>query len=186
MHLKAFLDRGGVFITEGPSAGFPIDMALTRRLAITEPRGLTVRGAVLRAEVADAQSPITYGYGDSLAVYFSRAPVFRINKNLGDSRIPDWYKDAVWQHEVPRPVLTFAKKKLLMSGMAKGENALGGTPAVVDVPVGEGHVVLFAHRPFWRWETRGSHALVFNTMLHWNDLRTGWPERPTDDEDEEE
>ena len=68
--------------------------------------------------------------------------------------------------------------------MAKGESEMAGTPAVVDVPVGEGHVVLFANRPFRRWSTHGSHALVFNTMLHWNDLRTGWPERPDEDEEE--
>ena len=55
---------------------------------------------------------------------------------------------------------------------------------VVDVPVGKGHVVLFAIRPFWRWQTQGSHALVFNTVLHWNDLHSGWPEREEEQEEE--
>ena len=44
-------------------------------------------------------------------------------------------------------------------------------------------MVLFATNPFWRLETSGSHALVLNTMLHWNDLRAGWPERPGEEED---
>ncbi|GAG52163.1 unnamed protein product, partial [marine sediment metagenome] len=96
---------------------------------------------------------------------------------------PDWYKDEVWAQEVPRVILSFAKKNLLLSGMLKGEEELTGTPAVVDVPVGKGHVVLFAIRPFWRWETHGSHALVFNTMLHWKNLRIGWPQRPPEDEE---
>jgi hypothetical protein len=186
LHLKTFLDRGGVFITEGQTASFPIDMALTRNISIKETRNLTVRGSVLRAEVTDDESPITYGFADTLGVYFSSAPVFQINKNVGNYRTPDWFKDEVWMKEVPRPVLSFAKKNLLMSGMAKGESEMAGSPAVVDVPVGEGHVILFANRPFWRWETRGSHALVFNTMLHWNDLRTGWPERPSEDEEDED
>ena len=69
-----------------------------------------------------------------------------------------------------------------MSGMLRGEKSLSGKPAIVDVPVGQGHVILFGNRPFWRWETHGSHSLVFNTMLHWNDLRTGWPERPSQGE----
>ena len=103
---------------------------------------------------------------------------------MGNYRTPDWYKDAAWAQEVPRVVLRFAKKDLLMSGMMRNGGELTGTPAVVDVPVGEGHVVLFANRPFRRWSTHGSHALVFNTMLHWNDLRTGWPERPPEDDDE--
>ncbi len=87
---------------------------------------------------------------------------------------------------MPRVVMNFAKQGLLMSGMMNGESELAGTPAVVDVPVGKGHVVLFANRPFRRWNTQGSHSLVFNTMLHWNDLRTGWPERPDPDDEEEE
>ena len=184
INLKAFIERGGVFITEGRTAAFPIDMALTRRISIKQTRNMTVRGSVLRAEVADAASPIVYGYPDTLAVYFSQSPVFQINKNVGNYRTPDWYKDEVWTQEVPRVVLKFAKKGLLLSGMANGESEMGGAPAVVDVPVGQGHVVLFANRPFRRLSTHGSHALVFNTMLHWNDLRTGWPEHPAEDDDE--
>lgn len=184
INLKAFVEQGGVFITEGATSAFPIDMALTRRISIKQTRTLAVRGSVLRAEVADTTSPIIYGYPDTLAVYFSQAPVFEINKNVGNYSTPDWYKDEVWTQEVPRVVLNFAKKGLLMSGMATGENEMAGTPAVVDVPVGDGHVVLFANRPFRRWSTQGSHALVFNTMLHWNDLRTGWPDRPADEEEE--
>lgn len=182
-NLKAFLDRGGVFITEGNTAAFPIDMALTRRIAIKTTRSLQARGAVVRAQVADTTSPITYGYEGDLPVYFNQTPVFQINMNVGSFRDPDWYKDAVWAQEVPRVAFRFAKKDLWMSGMLKGEDEMAGTPAVVDVPVGDGHVILFANRPFRRWNTQGSHALVFNAMLHWNDLRTGWPARPAEDDE---
>ena len=185
-NLKAFIEGGGVFITEGTTAAFPIDMALTRRISIKRTKDLLARGCVVRAEVEDKASPITYGYSDSLAVYFSQAPVFQVRKKLEDFRMPDWLKDEIWEKEVPRVVVKFAKKGLRMSGMLRGEEELAGAPAVVDVPVGRGHVVLLANRPFWRGETRGSHALVFNTLLHWNDLRTGWPERPEEDEEEEE
>jgi hypothetical protein len=43
----------------------------------------------------------------------------------------------------------------------------------VDQPVGSGHVVLYALRPFWRWQTHGAYPLVFNALLHWNDLSAG-------------
>ncbi len=182
MNLKRFIRNGGVFITEGSTAAFPIDMAITRRIRIKRTRNLIARGSVIKAQVTDKKSPIVYGYTDTLAVYFSQVPVFQINKNLGGFRVPDWVKDEMWQKEVPRPVVSFAKKGLLLSGMLKGEKEMAGAPAVVDCPVGEGHVVLFANRPFWRWETHGSHALVFNTILHWNDLRIGWPQRPKEEE----
>ena len=72
--------------------------------------------------------------------------------------MPEWQKDEIWEKEMPRVVLNFAKKNILMSGMLEGEKELAGAPVIVDVPVGKGHVVLFANRPFWRWQTRGSHA----------------------------
>ncbi len=177
-NLKAFVERGGVFITEGSTVSLPIDMAITRRVSIRSTKQLVARGTVLKTTVADEASPIVYGYADSLAAYFNQSPVLRVDTSLGGTATPDWFKDEVWQKEMPRTVMNFSKKDVLMSGMLRGESEIAGTPAVVDVPVGQGHVVLFAIRPFWRLQTYGSHALVFNTMLHWNDLRTGWPERP--------
>jgi hypothetical protein len=179
--LKEFIAGGGVFVTEGSTARFPIEMAITRRVSIKRTSKLQARGTVLKAVVTDEASPIAYGYPDSLAVYFNQAPVFQIRKDLSSPFIPDWLKDEYWEKEIPRVVVGFAKEDILMSGMLRGEQEIAGAPAVIDAPVGEGHVVLFANRPFWRWQTRGSHALVFNTLLHWNDLRTGWPARPGPD-----
>ena len=51
---------------------------------------------------------------------------------------------------------------------------------IVDAPLGEGHVVMFAIRPFWRWQTQGTFFLAFNTILNWNDLDAGFVEE--DDE----
>jgi hypothetical protein len=50
---------------------------------------------------------------------------------------------------------------------------LAEKPAVLDCPVGRGHIVLFANNPMWRWQTHGSHALVFNAILNWDHLGTG-------------
>jgi|Deesub1362B_J571_1020462.scaffolds.fasta_scaffold02771_2 hypothetical protein len=183
-NLARFIRRGGVFITEGSTCSFPIDVGLVRRVSIRRTQKLLARGTVLRSKIADPKSPITYGFPDTLAVYFNRGPVFRINKSVGNYLTPDWLKDEIWYKEVPRVVLSFPKKRLLLSGVLRGEQEMAGAPAVVDVPVGDGHVVLFAIRPFWRWETHGSHALVWNTILHWNDLRTGWPERKEEEQEE--
>lgn len=184
--LKMFIEKGGLFITEGSTAALPIDMAITRRVSIKQSRNLVARGSLFRAIVEDGNSPIMYGYQDTVAVYFSQSPVFQVNKNTGGFRNPDWLQDEIWQKEVPRVVLSFAKKNILMSGMLKGENEISGAPLVLDAPVGDGHVVLFANRPFWRWQTRGSHAMVFNAILHWNDLRTAWPARKSEEEEQEE
>jgi hypothetical protein len=155
-------------------------MAITRRVSVRQTRQLQARGSVLRATVNDAASPIAYGYDGALAVYFNQAPVFNVADDVSSPFIPDRLKDAYWENEVPRVVISFAERDVLMSGMLRGEREIAGTPAVIDAPVGAGHVILFANRPFRRWQTRGSHALVFNAMLHWNDLRAGWPSRPAE------
>jgi hypothetical protein len=75
----------------------------------------------------------------------------------------------------PRIVLRFAsdEKNLLVSGMLAGGGELAGKPAVIDVPVGKGHVVMFANNPMWRHQTHGSFSLLFNAALNFNHLHVG-------------
>jgi hypothetical protein len=55
---------------------------------------------------------------------------------------------------------------------------LANAPAVVDVPVGRGHVVLFATNPMWRHQTQGAFFLLFNAALHYDSLGVGRPAPP--------
>jgi Zinc carboxypeptidase len=75
----------------------------------------------------------------------------------------------------PRVVMKFPDRadRILLSGTLGGGEALQGKAQVVDAPVGDGHVVMFAIRPFWRWQTQGTFFLGFNTILNWNDLDAG-------------
>jgi hypothetical protein len=81
----------------------------------------------------------------------------------------------------PRVVLRYAKcaDDLLVSGMLGGADELAGTPALIDAPLGAGHVILFGINPMWRFQTQGSFALVFNAMLNRAALSTGWPPEPS-------
>jgi Zinc carboxypeptidase len=75
----------------------------------------------------------------------------------------------------PRVVLRFAsdEKNLLVSGMLAGGSELANKPAIVDVPVGRGHVVMFATNPMWRHQTQGEFFLIFNAALNYNNLDAG-------------
>lgn len=75
----------------------------------------------------------------------------------------------------PRVILRFAsdEKTLLISGMLAGGNELANRPAVVDVPVGRGHVVMFATNPMWRHQTQGEFFLLFNAALNYDNLSVG-------------
>ncbi|HMI48525.1 MAG TPA: hypothetical protein VK481_07635, partial [Gemmatimonadaceae bacterium] len=73
----------------------------------------------------------------------------------------------------PRVVLRFSdQRELLASGLLDGSD-VAQRPAVVDVPVAKGHVILFANNPMYRGETIGSYFLVFNTLLNFDRLDAG-------------
>ena len=74
----------------------------------------------------------------------------------------------------PRVALRFdAQNTLLVSGLLNGGTDIAQRPVVVDVPVGQGHVVLFANNPIYRGETVGSYFMVFNTILNFDSLNAG-------------
>ena len=75
----------------------------------------------------------------------------------------------------PRVLLSFPTdpNDMLLSGVLVGGEALAGRAVAIDAPVGKGHVVMFANRPYWRWQTQGNFFLGFNAMLNWNDLDAG-------------
>ena len=81
--------------------------------------------------------------------------------------------------EAPRVVLQFPSNPndMLLSGTLAGGQALANRVQLVDLPLGQGHVVSFAIRPFWRWQTQGTYFLAFNAILNWNDLDAGRPQQ---------
>jgi hypothetical protein len=89
-------------------------------------------------------------------------------------------------------VLRFAsdEKNLLVSGMLAGGAELAGKPAIVDVPVGRGHVVMFATNPMWRHQTQGAFFLLFNAVLNYDNLGAGRSQparpQPTDNDEDDQ
>ena len=222
-HVKDFVEQGGLFVTIAGNASLPIDLGMIEGVSITESRDLKASGGVYNATVEDKTSPIAYGYGDGLAVYFDQEPLFRVSRNgpfggfrgsnepaqrasgRGSATDPDipqgrpyvapppkketapgeeqpvteefreTYKNWLPRpEEQPRIVLRFAEEKTLwVSGMLAGAKDLARKPAVVDVPAGKGHFVLFANNPMWRQQTQGSFFLLFNAALNFDHLNAG-------------
>jgi hypothetical protein len=75
----------------------------------------------------------------------------------------------------PRVVMQFPANAndMLLSGTLSGGQALSNRALAVDVNAGKGHIVMFALRPFWRWQTQGTYFLAFNAILNWNHLDAG-------------
>ncbi len=251
-NVAKFIDNGGLFITITGNASIPIDYGLVEGVTIQQAPDLQARGSILESVIADKLSPIAYGYGDRLAVYFNQGPVLSVAAggfggrggggggggrggrggggrggaadNEGrarptgrggpteqdtpqgrplnmaspargqatageDSQLGDVTGGgggfgrggaAVPPEMRPRVVVRFAPEdQLFVSGMLAGGRELAGTPTVVDVPRGKGHVLMFANNPMWRSETQGSYFLIFNAALNYDHLSAGVQAAPT-------
>jgi hypothetical protein len=76
----------------------------------------------------------------------------------------------------PRVVLRYApERELMLSGMMVGASEVAEKPAIVDVPHGNGHVVLFSNNPMWRDETGGTYFFLLNAIMNWDHLDAGRP-----------
>jgi zinc carboxypeptidase len=223
--LVEFVRQGGLLITEGSTATIFPEYGITSSVTVEEPSQLFARGSILRSTIADASSPIVYGYDPEVPVYFNQSPVLSVGGNRGNAptgsggfgqnitpnatplRITPFEPepsdasdqpaqrtrttpperpraedvDRVAQQTGgpsparPRVVMQFATDpgQLLLSGTLAGGQALAGRAAAIDEKIGNGHIVLFAIRPFWRWQTQGTFGLGFNAIMNWNDLDAG-------------
>jgi hypothetical protein len=106
--------------------------------------------------------------------------------------VPDEPKSEIWENPLltdeqlhnnfrvippvnrARVIFRYAdSKELLISGLVEGGDEIAQHAAVVDVPTGNGHVVLFSINPVYRGETRGTYSLVLNTILNFDSLNAG-------------
>jgi hypothetical protein len=60
--------------------------------------------------------------------------------------------------------------RFVLSGLVKNENEVNGKPAILDLPVGKGRVILFAFNPLYRYLNLSDFRFLYNALLNWNDL----------------
>ncbi len=76
VNLARFLEGGGVFVTIGNTSVFPAHFGLAEGVSIRQTSDLWAPGGVFRTRITDGASPLAYGYGNEVGVYFNRGPVF--------------------------------------------------------------------------------------------------------------
>jgi hypothetical protein len=62
---------------------------------------------------------------------------------------------------------------MLLSGTLAGGSTIENRALAIDAPLGKGHIVMFALRPFWRWQSQGTYSLAFNAIVNWDHLDAG-------------
>ena len=71
--------------------------------------------------------------------------------------------------DAPKPeievIANYAPKSLLMSGWAMGaDKFIANKPAMVEAKYGTGKIILYAFRPQFRAQPRGTYKLIFNAI----------------------
>ena len=186
-NLGEFVEQGGLLVTLGNGTMLPIETGLVRgvrREAGGVPRSsqgggaeaasaaqqaaTRTPGAHLRVSFARPEHPLAYGYGP-------RTHVFRQNFALY-SMPRRWLRMAYCTTRLDGPfdpsgvVLEWGDRDgapLVVSGQAWGESNLVGRWAILDVPVGQGHVVAFNFNPLHRDLNRGDQRLLWNALINW-------------------
>ncbi|HYG65152.1 MAG TPA: M14 family zinc carboxypeptidase, partial [Thermoanaerobaculia bacterium] len=198
VELQRFLRGGGTLITLANSGTLAVQGGLVRR--IEGPERPFTPGSELTAKVVRPEHPLAYGYEEITSVFRGNGPLWDVDKRdrgrvvlqFGtkdvdkeeekdkdasgtievediDDTEPGTKKDEKKEKEAP-------KKKLVLSGFVRNESEVDGKPAILDLPVdgagGEsgGRVILFAFNPLHRHLNLSDFRLVYNAILHWNDL----------------
>ena len=186
--LRRFVERGGLLFTEGATSRFIADMAFHPQVSTVDTPNLRARGGVFRGEVATPSHPMLYGYERrSFPLFFSQAPVLQVASGVGGrggDAVVSGPPMGIGGKPIDSTVLADAERlrarvvvrwaqnadSLLISGLIAGGGEMAGRAAVIDEPVGNGHVILMGTRPWYRWQNQGSMALAFNAIANWNAL----------------
>ncbi|HEX2120602.1 MAG TPA: M14 family zinc carboxypeptidase [Thermoanaerobaculia bacterium] len=77
-NLLRFVEEGGLLVTARDTSVFAVEYGLARWVRVVDTTKLKAPGTVVQASVADKKSPVARGYDDTVPLYFSGSPVFRV------------------------------------------------------------------------------------------------------------
>ncbi len=152
-----------MLITLGGSSQFATDFGLVRNVNSSRPSGqFYAPGPIVSAEILKPAHPIFYGYAQkNVPVRYANGPLLQVPESDRDQQV----------------LMRFpGGDDSVMSGLMKGANEIRNRPAIVDVPTGNGRVLLFATNPCYRWQNHGEFGMLFNAVMHWNDIKRTTPQ----------
>jgi hypothetical protein len=185
--IQRFVDDGGLMVTLGSGSMLALEGGLVRFVrrssggvprstaggggassAASQQAGTRTPGAHVRVTFDRADHPIAYGYPEHTYVFRQNFPLYNTPRR--------WLRMAYCTTCLDGPedrsgvVMEWGDtdgKPFVVSGQAWGEENLIGRPAILDMPVGKGHVVSFNFNPMHRDLNRGDQRLLWNAILNW-------------------
>ena len=143
--LLAFVEAGGTLVTLDSASLFAIEhlrLPVKNGLSTLDAGSFYCPGAIL--EVSSAGSPLAHGLGEKVPVWFESSPAFDVAGG--------------------NTVLRYSADEPLLSGWLLGGPHLKGRAALVEVPLGQGRVVLFGFRPQYRAQSWLTYVPFLNAL----------------------
>jgi hypothetical protein len=159
LEIERFVQQGGVLVTLGGASFFPAEFGLARRVDAARPSAqFYAPGPIVEAEITKPGHPIFYGYtAKTLPVRYANGPLLSIQGLEAD-------RDR-------QTLMRFrGTDAAVLSGLMKGAAETRNRPAIAEVASGQGRVVLFATNPCFRYQNLGEFNMLFNAVLHFNDV----------------
>jgi hypothetical protein len=167
-NIKTFVEEGGTLVTLNSGCLFAIDklgLPVSDALKDLRPPGrrdpqpetpgppkFACPGSLIRMEF-DVKHPVTYGMPEEAPALFSRSPAFKINASFDGN-------------EAPVAIAKYPKGELLVSGYLLGGKYLNNHASAVEVPLGEGQVILLGFGVQSRAQPHGTFKLLFNSLFY--------------------
>jgi len=149
--LDQFVRGGGTLVCLSGASAFAIQqLKLPVRNVVAGLRAdeFFLRGSIVEV-TTDPSHPVMAGMPAKAAVFVDASPVFEPQPGFAGTVLAR-YQDS---------------GSPLLSGYLIGESHLHGKAAALDVPLGDGHVVLIGFRPEWRGQPFGTFRVLFNAAL---------------------
>ncbi|MGA7400343.1 MAG: hypothetical protein WBW38_09990, partial [Candidatus Sulfotelmatobacter sp.] len=191
--IQRFIDDGGLMVTLGSGSMLALEGGLVRFVrrssggvprstaggggassAASQHAATRTPGAHVRVTFDRADHPIAYGYPAHTYVFRQNFPLYDTPRR--------WMRMAYCTTCLDGPedrsgvVMEWGDsdgQPFVVSGQAWGEENLIGRPAILDMPVGKGHVVSFNFNPMHRDLNRGDQRLLWNAILNWQAIVAG-------------
>jgi len=194
--IQHFIEDGGLMVTLGSGSMLALEGGLARFVrrssggvprsaaggggsssAAAQQAGTRTPGAHVRVTFDRPHHPIAYGYPTHTWVFRQNFPLYNTPRR--------WLRMAYCTTCLDGPedrsgiVMEWGDSEnedFVVSGQAWGEENLTGRPAILDMPVGKGHVVAFNFNPMHRDLNRGDQRLLWNALLNWQAIVSAKPE----------
>jgi len=146
--LKQFASDGGTILFFNHASEYATEMLGVKAKNVL--RGVATKdfyspGSLLNVAL-DTKSPLAYGMPEKITLWSEQSPAWEMPEGA-------------------QVVAKYPGQGILASGWLLGEKYLVNQAALLDAPVGKGHMILFGMRPQYRGQSYQNFKLLFNALV---------------------